>query len=158
MQALLQDEAEALTVPEGGLALDNIDCSWSGGTPPATGDPAWGATPAIPGAFPSGSGTPSSCISVVYYKSSDLSYSTASLSAAGDVVAWWSSNASSDEGCLETSSGCGSPTLITAGDLVQVTVMYDWSQTSPGPVFTALNSIFGLRVNITAQYALVVQS
>ena len=36
--------------------------------------------------------------------------------------------------------------------------MYDWSQTSPGPVFTALNSIFGLRVNITAQYALVVQS
>jgi hypothetical protein len=163
VEALVQDEAEALTVPEGGLALDNVDCTWTGGTPPAAGDPAWGATPGVPGAFPVGSGasgTPTSCISIVFYKSSDGSYSASSLNAASDVVAWWSSDANSDAGCLETSSGCSaSPaTAIAVGDLVQITVMYNWSSTSPGPVFTVLNATFGLRAYITAQFALVVQS
>jgi len=162
VEALVQDEAAALTVPEGGLALDNVDCTWTGGTPPAAGDPAWGATPGVPGSFPAGSGasgTPTSCISIVYFKSSDGSYSSASLSAASDVVAWWSSDANSDVGCLETSSGCSSTAgLVAAGDLVQITVMYNWSSTSPGPVFTVLNATFGLRAYITAQFALVVQS
>ena len=62
-------------------------------------------------------------------------------------------------GCLETSSGCSSTAgLVAAGDLVQITVMYNWSSTSPGPVFTVLNATFGLRAYITAQFALVVQS
>jgi Flp pilus assembly protein TadG len=163
VEALVQDEAESLTVPEGGLALDNIDCNWTGGSPPAAGDPAWGATASIPGSFPAGSGasgTPTSCVSIVYYQSSDGSYSSSSLSASSDVVAWWSSDASSDTGCLENSSGClatsSYPNLV--GDVVQVTVMYDWSQTSPGPIFDVLNSAFKLHANITAQYALVVES
>ena len=163
VEALIQDEAESLTVPEGGLALDNIDCTWTGGSPPAAGDPAWGATAGIPGAFPNNigaSGTPTSCISIVYYNSSDGSYSASSLSAASDVIAWWSSDASSGTGCLENGSGClatsSYPNLV--GDLVQVTVMYDWSGTNPGPVFDVLNSAFKLRANITAQYALVVES
>jgi Flp pilus assembly protein TadG len=150
VQSLIQDEAESLTVPEGGLALDNVDCSWS------TGNPAWGATPSIPSSFPAGdggSGTPSSCISIVYYSSPGGTYNPSGFTVAG----WWTS----DSDCFDTGSTCLAPPAAPsslAGDVVQVTVLYAWSSTNPGPVFDVLNSTFGLKVDITAQYALVVEA
>jgi hypothetical protein len=44
------------------------------------------------------------------------------------------------------------------GTVVEITVMYAWSSTNPGPVFDVLNSAFGLKVDITAQYSLVVEN
>jgi len=162
VEALIQDEAESLTVPEGGLALDNIDCCWSSsssGSGCPTGStltPGYGLTPSIPTSFPAGSnasGSPSSCVSIVYFASSGGTYAPASYSTVG----WWSSDAVSDTGCFDTSSGCTTANLVV-GDLVQVTVMYNWSGTNPGPVFDVLNSTFHLQADITAQYALVVES
>jgi Flp pilus assembly protein TadG len=162
VEALIQDEAESLTVPEGGLALDNVDCCWSSGSTGAgcpTGStltPGYGLTASIPTSFPAGSnasGNPSSCISIVYFASSGGTYAPASYSTVG----WWSSDANSDTGCFDTSSGC-TTTYPVVGDLAQVTVMYNWSGTNPGPVFDVLNSTFHLQADITAQYALVVES
>jgi hypothetical protein len=162
VETLIQDEAESLTVPDGGLALDNIDCCWSNsstgsGCPSgSTLTPGYGLTPSIPNSFPTGSnasGSPSSCVSIVYYASSGGTYAPGSYSTVG----WWSSNATSDTGCFDTSSGC-TTTYPVVGDLVQVTVMYDWSGTNPGPVFDVLNSTFKLQADITTQYALVVES
>ncbi len=152
IEALLQQEAESLTVPEGGLPLDNVDCYWISAT--SAGTPSYDGTPYLPSAFPSGSGLtgqPVSCISVAYYQSSDGSDSPASLS--GGLVGWWSA----DNGCFTAAGGSCTSTLPVAGDVVQVTVMYDWSAVSPGPAFTVLNSLFGLRVVITSQYAMVIQ-
>jgi hypothetical protein len=164
VETLIQDEAESLTVPEGGLALDNVDCCWSNA---ATGSgcpsgaaltPGYGLTPSIPTSFPTGSNpasgtTPSSCVSIVYYASSGGTYAPGSYSTVG----WWSSDATSDTGCFDTSSGCTS-TYPVVGDLVQVTVMYNWSGTNPGPVFDVLNSTFKIQADITAQYAMVVEA
>jgi hypothetical protein len=36
--------------------------------------------------------------------------------------------------------------------------MYAWSSTNPGPVFDVLNSMFGLKVDIRAQFSLVVEN
>ena len=157
VEGLIQYEAESLTVPEGGLALDNIDCNWSGGSPPAAGDPAWNATPSIPTSFPAGSGAtgiPTSCISIVYYTSTGLMYNSPSLSTFG----WYSADANSDVGCLDTSSGCTTNYSGLVGKVVEITVMYAWSSTNPGPVFDVLNSTFGLKVDITAQFSLVVEN
>ena len=166
VEGLIQYEAESLTVPEGGLALDNIDCNWSGGNPPAAGDPSWTGTPSIPTSFPAGSGatgTPSSCISVVYYTSTGGTYSSSSLSASSDVFGWYSANANSDAGCFlpvpdTTCPAVSSESYPGMGTVVEITVMYAWSSTNPGPVFDVLNSAFGLKVDITAQYSLVVEN
>ncbi|MGA8015300.1 MAG: TadE/TadG family type IV pilus assembly protein [Candidatus Dormiibacterota bacterium] len=168
IEGVLQLEAESLTVPEGGLPLDNVDCIWSGGTPSSisglTGTaPSTGGTASLPSSFPEGlSGTPVSCITVAYYTSSDGSYSTASLSLYG----WWSSDQSysGGYGCFEyVSAGAASCTSTSsqypvAGDLVRVTVIYGWSQSSPGPVFTVLNSTFHINANIASTYSFVVSS
>ena len=168
VEGLIQYEAESLTVPEGGLALDNIDCNWSGGNPPAAGDPAWTATPSIPTSFPAGSGvtgaTPTSCISIVYYTSGDGSYSSSSLSASSDVFGWYTAdlaNTTGGYGCFlprgdTTCPPVNSESYPGTKTVAQVTVMYAWSSTNPGPVFDVLNSTFGLRVDITAQFSLVV--
>jgi Flp pilus assembly protein TadG len=162
VEALIQDEAERRTVPEGGRALDNLDCCWpssstgSGCPTGSTLTPGYGLTASIPTAFPTGSnasGTPSSCISIVYYANSGNTYAPSSYSTVG----WWSSDATSDTGCFDTSSGC-TTTYPAVGDMVQVTVIYDWSATNPGPVFDVLNSTFHLQADIVAQYALVVEA
>ena len=158
-EGVIQEEAESLTVPEGGLPIDNIDCCWSGSsggsgcpsggtTPPA---PSAGSTVILPTAWPvSGisSVAPVSCVTISYWTSSDGSYSTASLSLCG----WWSADANSDAGQFESTNECSA----TVGKLVQVTVAYAWSQESPGPVFTVLNSIFGLQVDASATTSFVV--
>ncbi|MGA9113907.1 MAG: TadE/TadG family type IV pilus assembly protein [Candidatus Dormiibacterota bacterium] len=158
-EGVIQEEAESLTVPEGGLPIDNIDCCWSGSsggsgcpsggtTPPA---PSAGSTVILPTAWPvSGMGAqaPVSCVTISYWTSSDLSYSTASLSLCG----WWSADANNDTGYFENVNNCSA----TIGKLVQVTVAYAWSQESPGPVFTVLNSIFGLQVDASATTSFVV--
>ena len=72
-------------------------------------------------------------------------------------MGWWSSDANSDTGCFDTSGGC-TTTYPVVGDLVQVTVIYNWSGTNPGPVFDVLDFHFHLQADITAQYALVVES
>jgi hypothetical protein len=40
--------------------------------------------------------------------------------------------------------------------VVQVTVAYNWSQSNPGPVFSVLNSLFGIHVVASATYSFVV--
>ncbi len=161
-EGIIQEEAESLTVPEGGLPIDNIDCCWSGSTG-GTGCPSGsGTTPPSPGSASTvanpylyswpvsgiSSQPPVSCITISYWTSSDGSYSTSSLSLCG----WWSADASSDTGQFESVNQCSA----TIGKLVQVTVAYAWSQASPGPVFTVLNSIFGLQVTASASSSFVV--
>jgi Flp pilus assembly protein TadG len=156
-QGVIQEEAESLTVPEGGLPLDNIDCCWAGSTggggcPSGSGTtPVNGGTVKIPSSWPSGvtaSGSPVSCMTVAYWNSSDGTYSTSSLGLCG----WWSSDAGSDTGQFQSSGGC----TAAAGELVQVTVAYAWSQSSPGPVFTVLNSSFGISLSVISTYSFVV--
>ena len=159
VEGVIQQEAEGLTVPEGGLPLDNIDCCWSSssggsGCPSGSGTtPSLGAAVVIPTAWPSGvtaTGSPVSCMAITYWKSSDLSYSTSSLSLCG----WWSADASGDAGQFQPNSGC----TPAPGEMVQVTVAYAWSQASPGPAFTVLNSVFGINVVTSATYSLVVMN
>jgi Flp pilus assembly protein TadG len=158
-EGVIQEEAESLTVPEGGLPIDNIDCCWSGSsggsgcpsggtTPPA---PSAASTVVLPTAWPvSGisSQPPVSCVTISYWTSSDGSYSSSSLSLCG----WWSADANSDAGQFESTNECSA----TVGKLVQVTVAYAWGQASPGPVFTILNSVFGLNVVASATSSFVV--
>jgi Flp pilus assembly protein TadG len=165
-EGVIQEEAEALTVPEGGLPIDNIDCCWSGQTggtgcpggsgttPPA---PGGSSTVVIPGAFPAslglGSQIPVSCVTISYWSSTGGSYSPSSLSLCG----WYSADAvdaGSSNGFQEIGNG-GTCTAGT-GELVQVTVSYAWSQSSPGPEFSILNSVFGIGLNASATYAFVV--
>jgi hypothetical protein len=159
IEGVIQQEAESLTVPEGGLPLDNIDCCWSGssgsgGCPGGSGTtPALGATAEIPTSWPTGvsaPGTPVSCMTISYWNSSDGSYSTSSLSLCG----WWSADASGDSGGFQSSSACAA----AEGEMVQVTVAYAWSQSSPGPIFSVLNSTFGINVNVAATYSFVVSA
>ena len=165
-QGIIQQEAESLTIPEGGLPVDNIDCCWqgssgTGGCPSGSGTtPVLGGTVVIPTSWPTGisaTGAPVSCMTISYWKSSDNSYSTSSLSICG----WWSSDASSDTGAFQSSAGCqAAPTDTATGDneLVQVTLSYAWSASSPGPVFTVLNNTFGIHVNTSATYSFAVMT
>jgi Flp pilus assembly protein TadG len=164
-EGVMQLEAEALTVPEGGLPLDNIDCCWSGqsgGTGCGSGS---GTTPPTPGSgvavnIPTGwpvSGisavAPVSCMTISYWSSSDGSYSTSSLSLCG----WYSADAveaGSSNGFQ--SVGASGTCAAATGELVEVTVAYAWSQAAPGPAFTVLNSVFGIKVNAWATYGFVV--
>jgi hypothetical protein len=158
-EGVIQEEAEGLTVPEGGLQIDNIDCCWStstatggcpsGGTTPAA--PSLGATVGIPNAWPAtgiSSQLPVSCVTISYWTSSDGSYSAQSLSLCG----WWSADANNDTGQFESINDCSA----TIGKLVQVTVAYAWSRAAPGPTFTVLNSVFGIQVNTSATSSFVV--
>jgi hypothetical protein len=162
-EGLMQEEAEGLTVPEGGMPIDNIDCCWSGqsggtGCPSGSGMtpplPGTASTVQIPASFPVslglGSLTPLSCMTIAYLSSSDESYSTSSLSLCG----WYSADAA-DAGSANGFQSVGNSGTCAAatGELVQVTVDYAWSQASPGPTFTVLNSVFGIRVNASATYA-----
>jgi hypothetical protein len=161
-EGVIQEEAESLTVPEGGLPLDNVDCCWSGSSGGAgcpTGGSGSGTTPVlggslqIPTSWPAGVSAPNgsapvSCMTVSYWTSSDGSDSTSSLSLCG----WWSSDASTDAGAWEATRGCSA----AAGQVVQVTVAYNWSQSNPGPVFSVLNSLFGIHVVASATYSFVV--
>lgn len=152
VEAVVQQEAESLTVPEGGLAMDNIDCGWGAGWTPS-----YGGTPTLPTSFPASSGdpgTPTSCMTITYFSSSDGSYSTSSLSAASDLVGWWSA----DSDCFKSSAGSCTTTYPASGDVVQISLIYAWASTNPGPVFTVLNSTFGLQANIVGQYALVIEA
>ncbi len=159
VQALIQYEAESLTVPEGGLPLDNVDCVWSGNND----NPSMSAgvgTISIPATFPSGSnvsGTPGSCITVAYYTSSNGTYAPSSMSLYG----WWSSDAQADVGCFElassaSSSSCTATPSPPVGSMVQITVLYNFTATAPGPAFDVMNSVFGLQADVVAQYAMVV--
>ncbi len=164
-EGVMQQEAEALTVPEGGLPLDNIDCCWSGqsggtGCPSGSGttppSPGSAAAVKIPTAWPAtgiSSQLPLSCMTISYWSSSDGSYSTPSLSLCG----WYSADAV-DAGSANGFQSVGNSDTCTAatGQLVQVTVAYAWSQASPGPAFTVLNSVFGIRVVAWATYGFVV--
>jgi hypothetical protein len=158
-EGVIQEEAESLTVPEGGLPLDNIDCCWagsSGGSGCPTGGsgsgttPVLGGTPQIPTSWPTGVSAPTgtspvSCMTISYWNSSNGSDSNLSL------CEWWSSDANSDAGLAEPISSC-----VFDGEVVQVTVAYDWSQASPGPVFSVLNSVFGIKVVASATYSFAV--
>ena len=166
-EGVIQDEAEALTVPEGGLPIDNIDCCWSGQSG-GTGCPSGsGATPPSPGTASTvvtptlyswpvtgiSSQAPVSCMTIAYWSSSDGSYSTSSLSLCG----WYSADAA-DAGSSNPFQKVGNNGTCTAatGELVRITVAYAWSQASPGPAFTVLNSVFGIQVDAWATYAFVV--
>ena len=151
VEGVIQLEAESLTVPEGGLPLDNVDCEWSGGVPTPDQSQA-----SLPGSFPTDSGAtesqPWSCMTIAYYSSSDGSYSKSSLCLAG----YWSADTSSSQGAWEEAGGgCGASAPVS-GDVVQVTLVYDWTHVAPGPDFTVLNSVFGLHVRIRATYFFVV--
>jgi Flp pilus assembly protein TadG len=133
VEAVIQYEAESLTVPEGGLPLDNVDCTWGGGsstTPPSA--------PSSTAGLPAGS---ASCMTIAYYTTSN-NYATLSL------CGYYSAGLGAFQG---TASVC-----TAAGALVQVTIVYDLSETAPGPAFDVMNSMFGIQVKIVAQYALVV--
>jgi hypothetical protein len=159
IEALIQYEAESLTVPEGGLPLDNVDCVWSGNNdnPNMT---AGVSTISIPASYPSGSGdsgAPGSCITVAYYTSSNGTYAPSSMSLYG----WWSSDAASDAGCFElasstSSSACTSTPSPPVGSVAQVTILYNFTATAPGPVFDVMGSALGLQATVVGQYSLVV--
>jgi hypothetical protein len=144
IEGVIQQEGESLTVPEGGLALDNVDCCWSLSGCTTT-------PPSSPGSLsqlqiPSGD---VSCMSIAYY-SGDSSYG-ASLTLKG----WYSASAgcylpAGDTTCPATES------YPTAGDLVQVTISYNYTAENPGPVFTILNSVFALQAQVVGQYSMVV--
>jgi len=168
-EGVIQEEAESLTVPEGGLPIDNIDCCWKGSTggsgcPSGPGwtsgtTPLWGATVEIPTAWPTGvtaPGVPVSCMTISYWdNSSDTEY-TPPLS----LCMWWSADATSDAGAPEyvgSNGQCGVNGVLI-GDLVQVTVAYAWSQSAPGPAFDVLASTFGIQINASASYSLVVMT
>ena len=151
VETVVQEEAESLTVPEGGLPLNNVDCCWqtsSGGTGCPTGD---GTTP---GSKPT-SATPvlptgdASCMSVVYYTSSNDSYASSTLSYCG----YWSA----DSNAFEAISGQSATLCSAPGQLVQVTILYDFTAVAPGPTFDLMGAALGLHAQITAQYALVVE-
>ena len=162
-EGVIQQEAESLTIPEGGLPVDNIDCCWKGtsgstGSCPTSGSgspssttPAWGAAVVIPTSWPTGVSAPTgsapvSCMTISYWNSSDLSYS--SLSPCG----WWSSDAGGDAGAFQPTNSCEP----ARGELVQVTLAYAWGTSNPGPLFTILNSVFHININASATYSFVV--
>jgi len=163
-EGVIQQEAESLTVPEGGLPIDNIDCCWSAssggaGCPGGSGTtPVLGAAVVIPTAWPQSglaSGTPVSCMTISYWNSSDGSYSVSSLSLCG----WYSADAA-DAGSATPfqSVGNGGNCAAAVGELVQVTVSYAWSQAAPGPAFAVLNSVFAINVNTSSTYSFVVDN
>jgi hypothetical protein len=135
IEAIIQYEAESLTVPEGGLPINNVDCTWTppGGSPGNT--PALNDTPGLP----SGG---SSCITIAYYSSSNY-YATATL------CGYYSAKNNLFE--VGTASACTVP-----GNLVQVTIVYDFTKTAPGPGFDIMNSVIGLQATIVAKYTMVV--
>jgi Flp pilus assembly protein TadG len=154
VEGVIQEESEALTVPEGGLPVDNIDCCWSGtgqttSAPCQSGNttPAWGATVGVPSSWPvSEPGSPVSCMTISYWKNSDGAF-TPPLT----LCSWYSA----DAGELEPVGGACSP---AANELVQITVAYNWSQEAPGPTFAVLNSVFGINVEASASYSFVVSN
>ncbi len=162
IEGVMQQELEALTVPEGGLPIDNIDCCWSGssgGTGCSGGSgttPAWGAAVGVP-SWPAPlvlSPAPVSCMTISYWSNSSDGAFTPPLT----LCAWWSADASSDTGALEHNGTCGDGETGLLGDLVQITVAYEWSQEAPGPTFAVLNSVFGIQVQATATYSFLVSN
>lgn len=145
VQGIIQEEGESLTVPEGGLSLDNVDCCWSTSGCNTTPPTAPGTTANV--GVPSGSGD-ASCMSIAYYHG-DSSYGSA-LTLEG----WYSAAT----GCYVTSSGICTASYPAAGDLVQVTLVYNYTAQNPGPMFTILNSVFGLQADMVGQYSMVVTS
>ncbi|MGD0833880.1 MAG: TadE family protein [Candidatus Dormibacteria bacterium] len=140
IESVIQYEAESLTVPEGGLPLDNVDCVWSGNHPSLT-------------ASAASLGSSNSCMTVAYYTSgSDGLYTSPVL------YGWWSDTSN----CFELwnagsgTAGCTTTGYPAVGTLVQVTVIYNFTKTAPGPAFDVMNAAFGLNAQITAQYTLVV--
>jgi Flp pilus assembly protein TadG len=167
-EGVIQQESEALTVPEGGLPIDNIDCCWSGssggtGCPSGSGiTPVWGAGVGVPSSGTTlgwpvtgiSSQAPFSCMTISYWSNSGDGYYTPPLS----LCAWWSADASSETGTLENNGTCGEGETGLSGDLVQITVAYRWSQEAPGPAFAVLNSVFGINVQASATYSFVVSN
>lgn len=162
-EGVIQSEAESLTVPEGGLPLDNIDCCWSGssggsGCPTGSGTiPVLGGTVVTPSEYswPTGvtaADSPVSCMTISYWNSSDGSFSTSSLSLCGWFSADAADAAATDAQGWQPTDGC----VAAPGELVQVTVAYAWSKSSPGPLFTVMNSVLGMNVNVVSTYSLVV--
>ncbi len=148
VEAVIQQEAESLTVPEGGLAVDNVDCCWS--TSPCSTTPKSQPGSAASASIPSGD---ISCMTVAYY-GGDSSYGS-SLALKG----WYSASA----GCYLPAGDTTCPATesypqVGDNDLVQITVLYDYSQQSPGPIFRIMNSAFGLQANVVAQYSMAVVS
>ncbi|HYA01128.1 MAG TPA: TadE/TadG family type IV pilus assembly protein [Candidatus Binatia bacterium] len=168
VESLIQMESESLTVPEGGLPLDNIDCCWGGagggsGCPSGSGTTVpstFGATAQIPTGWPTSTwpsgitvtdAAPLSCMSITYWTSSPQDYQSSHLSLCG----YWSADANNYAGAFVSVGSSGTCTPA-AGQLVQVTVMYKWSQVAPGPSFVILNSVFGLSVTAQQTYSFVV--
>lgn len=150
VQSLIQQEGESLSVPEGGLSLDNVDCLWNGSTTPLT-TPGSSAGVSIPTGH-------LSCMTIAYYRNPSSSPSYASPALQG----WYSAGAASGAGCYEAyqsgSPACTTTSFPEVGDLVQVTVVYDFSQQAPGPAFTVLNSVYRLQGDVIGQYSMVVSS
>jgi hypothetical protein len=67
---------------------------------------------------------------------------------------WWSDT--NDCFWLKSSNQRTTTAYPAVGTLVQVTVIYDFTQTAPGPAFDVMQSVLGIKVYIVAQYALVV--
>jgi len=127
VQGVLQAEAESLTVPEGGLTLTNINCTWSGSDAP----PALSASPGAPDA------PASSCITVAYYTNdtvgtSDCAYFNAS-----------------------TGAVTGTCTAATAS-YVQITVCVA-SSDDDNPLTLTLNSTFGLKLTIARSFVMSIE-
>jgi hypothetical protein len=153
VESLLQQEGESLSVPEGGLSLDNVDCLWNGASQPLTSP---GSTSGV--SIPSGY---LSCMTIAYYRnpSSDSSYASPTLQGWAEPscsAPYYENYNSGSPECVTTSSD---PSIFPEeGDLVQVTVVYDYSQQAPGPAFTVLNSVYNLQGNVVGQYSMVVTS
>jgi hypothetical protein len=148
VESLLQQEGESLSVPEGGLSLDNVDCLWNGASTPLT-SPGSTAGVSIPSGY-------LSCMTIAYYRnpSSDSSYASPTLQGWAEP----SCSAPYYEAYNSGSPACTTTSVPAVGDLVQVTVVYDYSQQAPGPAFTVLNSVYNLQGNVVGQYSMVVTS
>jgi hypothetical protein len=114
IEGVVQAEAEALTVPAGGLNVANTDCTWgSGAVPPNL------SSPPSPPDPPQGT----SCLTIAYYPSDAMGTA---------YCAYYVASSSS------LSGSCGGST-----EYVQITVAFT-TPYADNPITTVFNSVFHL--------------
>jgi hypothetical protein len=130
IEGLMQAEANSLTLPAGGINLENADCSWPNGS----------STPTPPQPH-------ASCITIAYCKntltSGPCTPNVGSSYYLGDY------SVSNDCFISQETSSCGGENSPAAGDLITIWVAYGYTPLTP-----VINSVFGLQL-IETNFTLV---
>jgi TadE-like protein len=129
IEGLMQSEANSLTLPAGGINLENADCSWAAGS----------STPTAPQPH-------ASCITIAYCQNT-----LSSGPCTPNVGATYLGDYSVSKNCFisEETSNCGGNNSPAAGDLITVWAAYGYTPLTP-----VINSVFGLQL-IEAKFTVV---